>query len=265
MRKIGLLLLSLGVLATLLPTAGAEGDAGPATGTGTRVSAADYAGTWAQLRVQTARAQLPVIGETKVTTSFVLRLTQTASGRNLAVSVEACAVEQDSGTSIVRTIFPPALVEKLGRFQTTASLREEDGELQYFQARRFMVFGAQLEDPENDELPTDPEDERVIDGDGDGHPGVTVQIRGMLNGDIYLVQRGWFTLRGTATGGDRIDGRIQWGEDRSMLGASNPLLPDIPDSRPDTDPAASYFRTTRIDPALTCAEILAQRETLFAR
>ena len=265
MKQIGVLLLTLLVLGAMLPAAFADGETGTATGTGTRVSAADYAGTWAQLRVQTARAVLPVIGEVKVTTSFVMRLTQTAAGRNLAVSVEACSIEQDSGTSLVRTIFPPALVEKLGRFQGTASLREDGGELRYFQPRRFMVFGAQLADPEHDELPTAADDERVVDGDDDGHPGVTVQIRGMLNGDIYLVQRGWFTLRGTATGGDRIDGRIQWGEDRSMLGASNPLLPAIPSSRPDTDPATSYFRTTRVDPALTCAQILEQRDVLFAR
>ena len=191
-----MLLLSLLVLGSMLPAALADGETGATTGTGTRVSAADYAGTWAQLRVQTARAVLPVIGEVKVTTSFVMRLTQTASGRNLAVSVEACAIEQDSGTSIVRTIFPPALVEKLGRFQGTASLREENGELRYFQGRRFMVFGARLENPESDALPAAADDERVVDADDDGHPGVTVQIRGMLNGDVYLVQRGWFTLRG---------------------------------------------------------------------
>ncbi|NMC70659.1 MAG: hypothetical protein GYA57_11415 [Myxococcales bacterium] len=266
MRKVGLLLVAWLWSGTVLPAAVADDASGGASsGRGTRVSAADYAGTWAQLRVQTARAVLPVVGEVKVVTSFVLRLTQSASGRNLRVSVEACAVEQDSGTSLVRTIFPPALVEKMGRFETTASLREVDGELRYFQARRFLVFGARLEDPERDVLPVDASDERVVDADGDGHPGVTVQIRGMLNGDVYLVQRGWFTLRGTAAGGDRIDGRIEWGEDRSMLGSSNPLLPRIPESRPDNDPAASWFRTTRIDPSMTCAQILEQREALFAR
>jgi len=251
--------------ASILSAAPVNDASGAPPRTNPGVSAADYAGTWAQLRVQTARMVLPAIGEVRVVTSFVLRLTQSASGRHLRASVEACAVEQDTGTSLIRTIFPPALVEKTGRFETTASLREGNGELRYFQARRFLVFGARLDDPAHDPLPTDPSDDRVVDADGDGHPGVTVQIRGMVNGDVYLVQRGWFTLRGTAVGGDRMDGRIEWGEDRSVLGSSNPLLRRIPESRPDNDPASSWFRTTRIDPSMTCAQILEQRETLFAR
>jgi len=92
-----------------------------------------------------------------------------------------------------------------------------------------------------------------------------VHFAGLVDGDVYLVQRQWSTLRGVATGGNRIDGRIQWGEERSVLGATSIFLRSQPPSRSDPDPEASYFRTTRIEAGVDCAGIVAQRDTLFAR
>ena len=231
----------------------------------TEVSAAAYAGTWAQLRTQTAVADVPVLGHVRVTTTTILRLRMTASGRNLAVAVEACSIEQDAGIPLLEVRFPEDLVKRTGRFESTASLRREDGAVQFFQPRRWLVFGAELNDEDSDALPTDETDPRVTDQDEDGHPGVTVEVRGLLDADLYMVQRSWTSLRGTAEGTDRIDGRIQWGEDHAMLGSTSALLSSLPGSRPDPDPEASTFRTTRIGPEVDCAQIVARRDTLFVR
>jgi hypothetical protein len=227
-------------------------------------SAEPYAGTWAQLRVQTAVVDLPLLGRSTVTTTTVLRLRLTASGRNLHVAAEACSIEQDTGTSLAEVEFPEKLVKHAGRFDTDAAVRREGGAVKFFQPRRWLLFGARLSDPGNDSLPTDPADEHVIDQDEDGEPGVTVRVRGLVDAELYLVQRAWTTLRGTATA-DRIDGLIQWGEEHSVLGSTSRLLSDLPPSRPDPDPQASSFRTTRIASDVDCAAILASRDTLFAR
>jgi hypothetical protein len=237
---------------------GAEADA-------EAVSAEPFAGTWAQLRVQTAIAVVPVLGRTVVTNTSVLRLRLTASGRNLTMSTELCGIEQDTGIPLVDVEFPEALVRGAGRFDAQASLRSEGGALQFFQARQWVVFGARLADQDGDSLPTAATDERVYDQDGDGNPGMTMRIRGLLDVDLYMVQRGWTSLRGTMTSEDRIDGRVSWGEDHTVLGSSSSLLTDVPASRPDSDPQASYFRMTRIATDVDCAAILAQRDTLFAR
>jgi hypothetical protein len=239
--------------------AGSESDAAPT------VSAQDYAGVWAQKRIQTAVVDFPVLGRSAVTTTTVLRLRMTASGRDLAVAVEACSIQQDTGLSIISVMFPEELVKRAGRFDANGSLRWEEGELRYFQPRRWLIFGARLADVEEDALPADATDERVLDQDGDGKPGVTVQVRGLVNADLYLVQRGWTTLRGVATGGNRIDGRIQWGEDHVVLGSNSALLTSLPGSVPDPEPDASSFRTTRIDESTDCAAIVADQEHLFAR
>jgi len=262
MRQLVLALAVVG-LAIAAAVAPASGDA-QSGGTGTDVSAADYAGTWAQLRVQTMRVNFPLLGEMKVTNTWVLRATMTADGRALNIVAEACELTHDTGTSLLHTEFPLAAVHRQGGLRGRATLREEGGELKYFQARHFMVFGANLADPANDTLPTDATDERVVDAEDDGHPGVTLALTGAMNGSIYMVARSWLTLRGVA-GGDRIDGTIQWGEDRSVLEASSPLLTNLPVGHPDDDRDSSYFRTTRVDPSTTCAQILARRDELFAR
>lgn len=259
MRSIVLALVMLGL--AMAAAAGAAGDG--ATGSGTNVSAADYAGTWAQLRVQTTRADVPLLGETKVVNTWVLRVTATADGRALSMTAEACELTHDTGSSVMRTEFPLEAVRRQGGLRSRATLREEEGELKFFQARHYLVFGAELADPAGDELPTELLDERIVDAEGDGNPGVTLKLSGVLNGAIYMVVRSWLTLRGVASGGDRIDGSIEWGEDRTVLDATSPLLTSLPTSRADN--AGSYFRMTRVDPSTTCAQILARRDELFAR
>jgi hypothetical protein len=245
--------------------AGAAADGEASDAGSPAASAEDYAGTWAHLRVQAAIVDIPILGEVEVVTRTILRLEVSVAGRSLSISAEGCAIEQDMSTSMLRAEYPQGMIQGEGRIETTGSLREKDGELQFFQPRRWLVFGAQLDDPGHDTLPTDAADERLVDVDHDGHPGMTVHFEGMVSGDVYQVQRQWTTLRGVASGGNRIDGRIQWGEERSVLDATSVFLRTQPPSRPDPDPEASYFRTTRIEADVDCAGILAQRDTLFAR
>lgn len=262
MRHVALALLATGLALPATTAAAADDTAGSGSND---VSAADYAGTWAQLRVQTLRVNFPLLGEMKVSNTWVLRMTMTADGRALNIAAEACELTHDTGTSLMHTEFPLAAVHRQGGLRGRATLREEGGELKFFQARHHMVFGANLADPANDALPTDAADERVVDAEDDGHPGVTLSLSGAINGAIYMVVRSWLTLRGVANGGNRIDGTIQWGEDRSVLEATSPLLTNLPLGRADDDVTSSYFRTTRIDPSTTCAQILARRDELFAR
>lgn len=67
-----------------------------------------------------------------------------------------------------------------------------------------VVAGAALDDPENDALPTESDDPRVRDDDGDGNPGVTVE--NSLGGDQYIVFRNRGSARGRITSSVRIVG-----------------------------------------------------------
>ena len=91
-------------------------------------------------------------------------------------------------------------------------------------------IGIRLEDPANEELPTDPNDPRVADDDNDGKPGVTVRIKASeeLQGELYIARRERFayevaegtdaTLTGTLTG------TVTDKSEQLIVGASNPIF-----------------------------------------
>ena len=58
------------------------------------------------------------------------------------------------------------------------------------------------------------------DDDHDGHPGVTVRIGGLIDGEVYLVQRGWSEFAGTAYDADTIRGDVRFDQDQEILGAT---------------------------------------------
>lgn len=87
------------------------------------------------------------------------------------------------------------------------------------------TLGVELGDDEA--LPTDGADPRVVDHDGDGHPGVT--IHNDKQGDQYTASRQWTTeLLAAATSSDAVDG-TQDGESESSVfnGGDGGLAPTI--------------------------------------
>jgi hypothetical protein len=130
----------------------------------------------------------------------------------------------------------------------------------------------ELDDPMNETLPESAEDPRVIDQDGDGEPGMTVRVEGIISGDIYVAQRNWKVFCGDLVSGDettgsedapRIAGNIRWGMDQRVLGASSGLLNRQTDSVPHPDLARNTFEIVPIDPAWGCDDIEAHADALF--
>jgi len=70
-----------------------------------------------------------------------------------------------------------------------------------------VVAGAALDDPESDALPTESDDPRVRDDDGDGNPGVTVE--NSLGGDQFIVFRNRGSAHGRIASSVRIVGDTQ--------------------------------------------------------
>jgi hypothetical protein len=148
-----------------------------------------------------------------------------------------------------------------------ARLESVGSEWRLFQPRYTIVRGVRLQDPEKDPLPTDPNDPRIFDQDKDDKPGMTIHVNvlGFIEGEIYIIQRDWNSLRSTVFTPTIIDGLIEWGSEQVVLGASNPLLASQSENIPDPKPENSYFRTTRISANTDCAQILKERDKLFAR
>ncbi|MGQ9602278.1 MAG: hypothetical protein ACUVUT_06375, partial [Candidatus Bipolaricaulia bacterium] len=222
---------------------------------------------WAQLQVTSEIAKVPFIGEVTNRNITLLRLTQIQQGNSLTVTAQICDIQVESGTSLVSISFPEAFVRSLGAAVKPSEIELADGRYHFFQPRFTQLRGVRLEEPLTDPLPTEADDPRVFDQDGDGHPGLTVQVTlfGFIKGEVYVIQRDWTILRGETDSLDRIDGLIEWGLEQVILGASNPFLRARSESRPDPVPEHSYFRTTRISPEMDCKAIVAAREPLFSR
>lgn len=139
--------------------------------------------------------------------------------------------------------------------------------LQFVQPRTTYLRGVRLQDPVRDPLPTDPKDPRIFDQDGDGNPGMTIQITviGVLGGEIYVIQRDWNILRGQLTSATTLDGLVEWGSEQVIVGATSPIFLNPNPTFPDPNPNNSFFRTTRVSAETSCEQIRAQRDRLFRR
>jgi len=230
-----------------LATGGAN-DAAPTT--------IDLTGVWGQRWTQTAVSRVPVVGRVRSTTETLLLLSIQQNGDSLEIAQEVCAVDVSSGNGMVRTVIPDAFVDalpesvveaRLDLGGTTPGIRDWDS---------LDVVGATLTNADADALPTDADDLRVSDPDRDGNPGVTVLVRGMVDGEVYVVQRGRSSLRTSFVSSDRIEGVVDWSAEQNVLGASARVLRNPPPTEPDPDPTRNRFVAVRLDAGATCTSVL---------
>ena len=200
-------------------------------GIGSLADADDLSGRYVQVQHRTLSVQVPVIGAFDMTTRVVSIHDVEHRGSRLRGGGTLCAVDIDNATKLVTTVLPKALQRVLPPPTIDARLIEVDGELRLVSSKQTIVVGADLDDEQRDDLPLSSRDERVVDDDGDGKPGVTVRIDGMVSGDMYVVQRTWTKLIGTQKG-DGFRGRLVFGTDQVVLGATSSRLEDPPKAKP---------------------------------
>src|SRR5690606_41322611 len=95
-----------------------------------------------------------------------------------------------------------------------------------------VVLRATSTNTGSDPLPTAGNDRSVTDDDDDGKPAVTVQLSGIVNGQIYLVQRRTSRLDRHATEGG-FHGRIRFTNEQKILDATSKTLRRDPRAKPD--------------------------------
>ncbi|MCX8104027.1 MAG: hypothetical protein N3E42_06345 [Candidatus Bipolaricaulota bacterium] len=229
------------------------------------VQPVDISGVWAQLVVSSQLSDVPFAGRVRQQTISVQRVSIKQDGSTVTLETQTCALEFDSGTPLVQLRFPEKFVNALGVDIKTA--RFDPGTLNFVQPRTTYLRGVRLQDPVRDPLPTDPKDPRIFDQDGDGNPGMTLQITvvGVLNGEIYVIQRDWNILRGRLTSSMTLDGLVEWGSEQVIIGATNPIFLNPNPTFPDPNPNNSFFRSTRVSNETSCEQIRAQRDQLFRR
>ncbi len=221
-------------------------------------------GTYAMLQVNARITNVPVVGLTHTETHALLRTTVTRGGADrLDMLIEVCDLRQVSESTLVQVIFPEAFLLSLETYPRVIELRPDLGTNRFTSPLAVEVYGAHLIDPVHDALPTESSDSRVYDQDNDGKPGVTIRVTGLVDGEIWLIQRSQSTLSGWFESSDRWGGLIDSEVEQVYLGSDNPILSKPNESTKDPDPSHSYIDLARVPADKDCAWIRAQGEALF--
>lgn len=223
----------------------------------------NLAGRWAQLQVTTSVVDVPMSGPSEARITSLALLDMEQDDNDLAIQEVVCAVESDGPTKIIRTEYPRGFAKALSGRQRRARLEFSNGAWRYLEPKSYRSSGVELADPEQDELPFASEDPRVVDQDGDGHPGLTVRIAGWVNGEIYMIQRGWSELSGIVRSKAQIEGSVAWSSEQRVLEATSNMLERAPLSRPHPQQEKSFFRMARVPERATCADLEKRAPRLF--
>jgi hypothetical protein len=150
-------------------------------------------------------------------------------------------------------------------FATPVEVTKVDGKFRIQRPQTPTGIGIALLDPTNDKLPTDPNDPRITDADGDGNPGVTskVKVSDALEGEIYIARREIFAYTLTQQSEDRLTGFVTDNSEQLVLGASNPVFLASAQWQQIDDTSRNPVIWQRVDPSMDCDSLAAVRATLF--
>ena len=211
-------------------------------------------GRWALIQVFPLLAEIPLAGEVEQTSHVALFTEISQDDATLVMNDTYCFTHITTATPIAGTEIPQAFMESLTAQPRYGSLASSDGVLRLEMETYTEVRGAVLSDPDADPLPTDPEDPRIIDQDGDGSPGMSVHVSvlGLLEGQIHVVQRVRYRMSGYVVDENTMIGTLEWSDERTVVGATNPVFLTRSASRPHPDPARHRFVMIRVDDSWAC-------------
>ncbi len=223
-------------------------------------------GKWAYLERFAQLAQAPAFPDPLPQTIVFVELLDISGAPNaLVVEGEYCRHLVQDRQSLVTTVIPQAYIDSLPDFTRPATFTVgSDGVGTLSFPTFFEVFGATLTDLENEALPTEPADPRVVDQDNDMQPGVTIRLTGLVDGEIYVTSRKTTGFDAIAVSADRFEGLSQSGQMQTILATDPPSIKDLsPTSVRDPDECETTATLVRVDANADCDMINAQFDSLF--
>ncbi len=132
---------------------------------------------------------------------------------------------------------------------------------------QFFALGVDFtdRDPFTAPLPTKDDLTFARDEDGDGHPGVTLEVDTATCPEIeqlYVAMRTTVAMQGVVQSKNGLGGPVTATLDQVVLGFSDPCLQIAAGLRPEVQDESS-FRAVRVEDGISCDELLPQVEALF--
>ena len=218
----------------------------------------DLSGTWAMIQVLPEIADLPFIGKVSITAVVAILVCVEQTGSDVIMSDTYCRTKVLSDRTILTSEVPDTVMTSLDPAPRTARLEHVDGQWQLSQDWHVEVRGAVLENALTDPLPRGPFDPRVVDMDGDGHPGFTVPVAalGVISGDTYVVQRLGYAIAGPVLDPNSIEGAIEWASEQVVVGGTDILLLTTFEQWHDPDPMRHRFIMCRLNDDAACNAVI---------
>ena len=128
-----------------------------------------------------------------------------------------------------------------------------------------QLWGFDLDDALDGAFPTTREEalapphvDNIYDMDEDGDIGITLYVSGLVEGEVYAIQRKTVDLKGILQGPDRALGLATTGYESVTLGNNNPVLDQSSagSAEPYPDPKESWFEEIRVDDDIACDEVV---------
>ena len=175
-----------------------------------------------------------------------------------------CFSEQRTDQPI-ETSLSDAATQAIRPPPTPVTVEEVDDTLRVTRPATPTPVGIELDDPANESLPTDPNDPRIVDDDGDGNPGITVDIRVSddLTGELYIARREIFSYQAYLTDPDTLRGTVTDESEQLVIGASDPVFDMATEWVQYDDPDKSPIILKRVDEDWDCERLAAERDALF--
>ncbi len=182
----------------------------------------------------------------------------------IVATTRFCFSEQRTDQPI-ETSLSDAATQAIKPPPTAIEVDTVDGQLRIRRPPTPTPLGIQLDDPFNESLPTDPDDPRIVDDDGDGKPGVTVniQVTEDLTGELYIARREIFAYEAFLTEPDLLTGTVTDDSEQLVIGASDPIFDMEADWVQHADPDRSPIILRRVESDWDCDRLAAERDALF--
>lgn len=222
-------------------------------------------GTYALRTDSVTEGNFPIIGRIESRMISYALATIQQEGEGFTVTEQSCRYEMGGGSDAMISDTVPTSLEPV---TAVITFEGEGDNITYQREETVQLIGIRLDDPANDPLPTDPEDERIFDQEGDGKPGATASIAGgidggeLLSGDAYFIQRQKFSYSGTRNRNGKLTGLLDDDSNQQVIDATNGfLMLEITNSVPL--PELSTATLVPLNGQYDCARISAESATLF--
>ena len=207
---------------------------------------------------------LPFVGKTPALSSAYSLLTLERDGAGVKAIERNCHIIITS-SGPVKQLIPDALPQSAAPIVSPFRIWSEGETLRFAKDESPIVIGAKVLGS-SEALPTNATDARVVDQDGDGHPGVTVKVSGLITGEIYLVQR----VRQSWSGQLDADGKLslalmQDAGEQTILDASSSLLKKAPEISKDPDASKTNVSFVKLpaDEEYDCSRLIKDLDTFW--